>query len=139
MAKIISIKCPECGGVLEVHEGSPFYFCSYCGTKVLVDDGNKTETCRKVDEARIKEAETAQTVRLREIELEERKLKLKMAIKIMKLITFLVIAGIGAGFTLLVSLDSWQWHHLQDTGDLLLRLLPVVGVLLWISDGRNKK
>ena len=79
MAKIISIKCPECGGVLEVHEGSPFYFCSYCGTKVLVDDGNKTETYRKVDEARIKEAETAQTVRLREIELEERKLKLKMA------------------------------------------------------------
>mgnify|MGYP004626849565 CR=1 FL=1 len=138
MAKIITIKCPECGGVLEVHEGSPFYFCNYCGTKVFVDDGNKTETYRKVDEARIKEAETARTVRLREIELEERKLKLTEKIKMMKLVTFLVVAGIGAGFTWLAEAD-YQWHDLSNPGQLLLFALPIVGVFLWISEGKHKK
>lgn len=138
MAKIISIKCPECGGVLEVHEGSPFYFCNYCGAKVFVDDGNKTETYRKVDEARIKEAETAQTVRLKEIELEERKLKLTEKIKMMKLITFLVMAGVGVGFTWLAEANH-HWRDLSGPGQLLLFALPIVGVLLWISDGRNKK
>ena len=59
MAKIISLKCPECGATLDVEEGKKFYFCNYCGSKILIDDGNTNNTNRIVDEARIREAEIA--------------------------------------------------------------------------------
>lgn len=39
MKKIISLKCPKCGANLSLEEGRSQYFCSYCGTKFIVDDG----------------------------------------------------------------------------------------------------
>jgi len=35
------IKCPKCGGELEVHEGQKKTFCKYCGSQILLDDGNR--------------------------------------------------------------------------------------------------
>lgn len=73
MAKIISLKCPECDATLDVEEGKKFYFCNYCGSKILIDDGNTNNTNRIVDEARIREAEIERELRLKEMELDNKK------------------------------------------------------------------
>lgn len=70
MVKIISLKCPECGADISIEEGHKQCFCQYCGAKILIDDGTTTHTYRKVDEARIKEAEVEREIRLKELELE---------------------------------------------------------------------
>lgn len=44
-------------------------FCSCCGAKLVIDDGNRTFTHR--DEARIRESEGKEKVRLKELENEE--------------------------------------------------------------------
>lgn len=67
----ISIKCPECGADLSVENGREFSFCTYCGTKVMMNNENE-HIYRNIDEARIKEAETERMIRLKELELEER-------------------------------------------------------------------
>lgn len=73
MMKMISLKCPECGADIDIEEGHKQCFCKYCGTKILIDDGNSTYTYRKVDEARIKEAEVDKAIRLKELEIEQEK------------------------------------------------------------------
>lgn len=35
--KLYLMKCPDCGGQLEVEEGLQFFYCKYCGSKILVD------------------------------------------------------------------------------------------------------
>lgn len=93
--KVISLKCPECNASLSIEEGRTQCFCQYCGTKILLDDGSTTYTYRKIDEARLKEAE----VRLRELEIEQeekranrKKSKLKIAVTIfLGIMTFLFL------------------------------------------------
>lgn len=65
-----SINCPACSAELSVESGRAYSFCSYCGTKVLINNENE-HIYRNIDEARIKEAETDRMIRLRELELEE--------------------------------------------------------------------
>lgn len=36
--KLVSIKCPSCGADLEINAEAKQAFCTYCGTKVFVDD-----------------------------------------------------------------------------------------------------
>ena len=103
--KTISLKCPDCGADLKdlcIEEGRTFCFCQYCGGKILFDD----ETVRisikyeKQDTARIKEAEVKESIRIRELEYQEREAKRDtkigfMGIAIMftiPLINFLVFA-----------------------------------------------
>ena len=70
--KLINMKCQNCGADLQVDPERKQAFCSYCGTRLLVDDESINITNRFVDEARIKEAE----VRLKELEYEhERELR----------------------------------------------------------------
>ena len=68
MITMISLKCPECRADLSIEDGCKECFCQFCGAKILIDDGSTTHTYRKIDEARIKEAE----IRLRELEIEEK-------------------------------------------------------------------
>ncbi|MBQ8305372.1 MAG: NINE protein [Blautia sp.] len=62
--KLISLRCTSCGAELEVDPERSVVFCSYCGTKLLIDDESIRITNRIVDEARLREAE----VRLKELE-----------------------------------------------------------------------
>lgn len=39
--EFISMKCPECGAILDIEEGRKECFCSYCGNKVLVQNENE--------------------------------------------------------------------------------------------------
>ena len=69
--KFVSVKCPECGATLDVEEGRKQLFCSYCGTKVMIDNDNEY-IYRHIDEAGIKQAEADKLIRLKELELEEK-------------------------------------------------------------------
>lgn len=73
--KLISLKCPECKVDLNIEEGRKICYCQYCGTKILIDDNSSTRTYRKIDEARIKEAEVDKAIRLKELEIEQMKLQ----------------------------------------------------------------
>ena len=70
--KLISVKCPECGANLNIEEDREQAFCTYCGTKILLHNENE-HIYRRIDEAGIKQAETERIIRLREIELAEKK------------------------------------------------------------------
>ncbi len=39
--KLISLKCPECSASLEIKEGIDTFFCTYCGTKIQIDEMSK--------------------------------------------------------------------------------------------------
>lgn len=68
--EFISIKCPECFAPLEIEEGRQQIFCSYCGTKVLIQNDNEY-IYRHIDEAKIKKVENDSAIRLKELEMEE--------------------------------------------------------------------
>ena len=70
--KLISVKCPDCGQTLSIEENRTQAFCSYCGAKILISNENEY-VFRQVDEAGIKKAETDRIIRLREIEIAEKK------------------------------------------------------------------
>lgn len=70
--KLITLKCPECGSLLDIEEGREFIYCSYCGAKVLIDNENE-HIYRHIDEAGIKHEETERMVRLKQIEMAEKK------------------------------------------------------------------
>ena len=100
--KILPIECPNCHASLKIDAGrktpNGVYYCQFCGSAINIDDGVKrTEhTYRKVDEARILEAEN-ERIKLNNqreqermqyhFEREERKRKI-----IRKLIPFALIA-----------------------------------------------
>ena len=64
-------QCPNCNAHISLDDSRDFGFCQYCGTKIMLDDYRSTH--RVVDEARIHETETDRIIRLKELELEEKK------------------------------------------------------------------
>lgn len=70
--KLINLRCTNCGADLQIDADRKQAFCTYCGTKLFLDDENIHITNRIIDEARLKEAE----IRLKEIEYQhERELR----------------------------------------------------------------
>lgn len=105
MIKMVSVVCPECRANLEIAPDRKMCYCQYCGTKVMIDDGSTTHTYRKIDEARIKEAEIKEVIRLKELELEEKKriaserTKIfKGLLKTLKILFSIILGIIGALF-----------------------------------------
>lgn len=74
MTRLISLKCPECGANLSVEEGRTQVFCSYCGTKITINNENEY-IFRNIDEAEVKRAEADKEIKLKELELENARLK----------------------------------------------------------------
>lgn len=65
-----SCYCPSCGASIDIdNKDHEIGSCPYCGAKVMLDDYRSSHHI--VDEARIKEAEAEQVVRLKELEIEE--------------------------------------------------------------------
>lgn len=98
--KIVELVCQNCGAQLEVTE--KMACCAYCGTKLALDDENRTitynynETFVKRDEARIHESDTKERIRLKELEHEERKAKRETKIG--------VICGVGIPLLIIISI-----------------------------------
>lgn len=92
--RIIPIKCPECGAEQGIEEGRTQAFCSYCGTKFMINNENE-QIFRTIDEARIKENETDRLIRLKELELEEKRREEEARSKKIKMIISLTLGTIG--------------------------------------------
>lgn len=69
--KMIKVKCPECGGTMDIEQNRDMAYCTYCGTKILIHNENE-KIYRRIDEARIRETETERLIRLKELELLEK-------------------------------------------------------------------
>ncbi len=76
MIQMIPLKCPNCDAKMDVEEGKNFYFCNYCGYKILIhDDTKKTVTKIIRDEARIKESDNKARVELEQAKAVFKKLE----------------------------------------------------------------
>lgn len=95
--KLVSLKCPECKADLSVEPGRKQCFCQYCGTKIIIDNEEQIQTFKTVDEARIREAELQNELRLKQLEIEKMKLeqeqKKQMLNRSLK-IKFTIVLGI---------------------------------------------
>lgn len=96
--KIIPIVCPSCGAQLEIAEERETCFCSYCGAQIMLVDENHTKhTYRKIDDARIREADVKEAIALKKIEVNEAKEKRENK-------TTLIILAICFGVPLILGL-----------------------------------
>lgn len=138
--KLQSLKCPECRAILEIEEGRPFCYCQYCGTKIMIDDGSTTYTYHKIDEARLREAEIKRDIRLKELEIEERKRVAKERTRATK-IKASILLGIIGSILLVVGFLGGEATGNPDSG---LYMLAYVGLfafiaIAWIWLGDNNK
>ncbi len=91
---LISVKCPSCGADLSVEEEREVSFCSYCGTKVLINNENE-HIFRNIDEAKIKEAETEQMVLMRQLDMEEKANTSKKYLIIIWIVAIAILVILG--------------------------------------------
>lgn len=97
MMNMIKLQCPGCGATLEVDDSRQYCFCSYCGTKIMVQNENEY-IYRRIDEAEVAQAETDRMIRLRELEMEDREKKadnIKLIGLVASVAILLVIGMIG--------------------------------------------
>ncbi len=101
--KFVSVKCPECGAALEVEEGREQIFCSYCGSKVIIENDNEY-IYHHIDEAEIKQAETDRIIQLKKMEMteknriaKEKRMSIKIRISIVLGIIAFIFLAIGFG------------------------------------------
>lgn len=81
--KLYQLKCPTCGATVEIEQDRKIMFCSYCGSKIYLDDGIKRVEITKninyhqtyTDEAKIREHERKEKIQLKQLEYEEREKK----------------------------------------------------------------
>lgn len=142
--KLISLKCPECNANLQIEEGRDKYFCQYCGAEISLNDYYSSHIYRKVDEARIKEAEYKREVRvkqaeidkevrLKELEIEARRTKSSIVRVVVKLIAFAILVIVAAIFDVVGSMNH-DLRGLANTAALILIMAPVVLIFLFLSE-----
>ena len=116
--------CLNCGANITIDDSNrDFSFCQYCGSKIMFDDYYSTQ--RIVDEAKIKQAETDRTIRLKELELEENRQSQKNTFKNILTIIWLILS-----FIILI-IGIFKWVVLDDFIDGVSILMylggPVIG------------
>ena len=129
MVKMVSVKCPECNASLSIEEERKQCFCQYCGTKIIIDDGSTTHTYRKVYEARIKEAEVNESIRLRELMLEEKKYADKKKAKEFK-VKISVILGIVGSILLVIGFLGGEATGNPNSE---IYMLSYIGMFAWLA------
>lgn len=92
---LIELKCKECGASLKANAELKKVSCNYCGVVFFIDDGTTAHVYKKIDEARIKEAETNGQIRLKELEMEAKEKEYKRKVLKYKLIASLISIVIG--------------------------------------------
>lgn len=125
--KINVLKCPRCGADLPIEEGREKRFCSYCGTPIIITNENE-HIHRHIDEAQLKEAETEQMVRMRQIDMEEKSIaagKKLIVIWVAATVVLIIIGIIGM--------------TIENTGMGLCFLLGISVGLFGLSDFSKKK
>lgn len=130
--KFVSIKCPECGASLDVEEGRQQIFCSYCGSKIMIQNDNEY-IYRHIDEAGIKHAETEQMVKLKQMEMLEKKRVSREKVNALK-IKISIVLGIIALFTLGIGFTG------NAVGLLMVGVFALLIIFyMWIMSDEDKE
>ena len=111
--KINVTNCPSCGAAIPIQEGMIQITCSYCGSKFTNTNENEF-VYRHVDEARVRQAEIERMIRLKELEMEEKKRQIG---------NYKIIAV--AGVILLLVLILGLGHLIGDSG---LTFFGIIGL-----------
>ena len=94
------LECPSCGANLELKEDNrDFAFCEFCGAKITLDDFRSTH--HVVDEARLKEAEIEQMIKLKQLEWAEKHEQENARKRQLKTKITIILAVVGGGSFLL--------------------------------------
>lgn len=62
--EFISLKCPNCGGSLEIEDGIDTFFCKYCGQKLVLEGQSKETISAKVKVKEFQHHENLQKTQL---------------------------------------------------------------------------
>ena len=102
--KLISIRCPNCGGEIKANTEKEKLTCGYCHTEFLLDDEVKRSEIHHIytDEAKIKKAEIDKEIELKKLEIESKKLDMEKA----KRKTYAIILIICSAILLLLIMLS---------------------------------
>lgn len=124
--KIYQLKCPACGGTIEVETNRDSCYCSYCGTKVYVNDETFRAEITKnanynkiyIDEAKIRKIESDERMHERKLnmECEERKIK-KWSSIIINIVIFSILIACVAWFNSIKEASDQQEQELQAIVD----------------------
>ena len=126
--ELVSMKCPNCNALIYFDENQERCFCSHCGSQIMINDSNsKKYTYTKVDVARIKEAESNERIRKRELDLEENRAHKERTLSLIKTIFMSLAVLAVAGVILYIAYLS---HIDRDFGDMLLAsIVVIVGII----------
>jgi len=139
MKNLIKLKCTSCGANLSIEEKREILFCQYCGAKLILDNENKY-IYRHIDEADIKRAETEQIVKLKELEIEEKRHEEnKKIVRFMAILTLL--GGLIGIICFIIASNSGDGDH----WGYMVSLLMMAGIgWMWVgkaihNEDKNKK
>ena len=145
--KFNTVKCPECGANLSIEEGRDRMFCSYCGAQVIATNENE-HIIRTIDEAEIKKseadlkmAEADLMLKMKQLEMFEKRQKTKQSINFF----WSCVLGIGIVIGMLmcgyVLVFTSQDFGTQDFGIGITGMLVVeiCGFALMSKNNSNNK
>ena len=106
MIQMIEMKCPSCGANLSVEKEREMMYCDYCGAKIMLCNDHEY-IYRRIDEAKVKKAETDRMVRMRELDLEmERQQQEKRNLRIKYIVSLVLGISGGVLFVIGIIIDS---------------------------------
>ena len=105
MINTVALVCPKCGANLQIEEGRTQCFCSYCGTKITIQNDNEY-VVRIVDEARIKEAELNAKMSVKRSEEKERRCEASRRFFKKRLPIYSIVAALGYFIGIALDIDT---------------------------------
>ena len=83
-ASTLQSTCSKCGAVLRISSDRTEFFCEYCGAKNYLANQVYSVTHTEVDKARIREAESKEAIRIKELEVELERIKAQREVEVAK-------------------------------------------------------
>ena len=107
MVKMISINCPGCGAKLEIEEDRSSAFCTYCGNKIALSNENE-HIIRTIDEAKVIKAKSDAELKMKKLEISEKKRKIRWIIT-------LISGSIALILTIMTCIGFMKHNNLMFT------------------------
>lgn len=140
--KVVALTCPQCQGTLA--ENSKF--CPHCGTLVMMEDDAAMQkiTYQQVDDARIREADVHERIRLKELEIEYLKMqtetKQKKAAQTAKVVVAVLLVLVLVGLLLAyVFVKNDYGGTNDDYMSFAMLMLPVLCIVIPLLFRTKKK
>ena len=132
MIQMIEMKCPSCGANLSVEKEREMMYCDYCGAKIMLCNDHEY-IYRRIDEAKIKKAETDRMVRMRELDLEMERQQQKKRKNKIKGIASIVLAILGIICILIGCIGMYIKNESIEILTLVGFLFFLIIMCIWIA------